>query len=295
MTAILALMRPKQWIKNVVVLAGVVFAGRLAEAEFVRYALAAFAVFCLLSSAVYVFNDVIDAEKDRNHPEKRKRPIAAGQVGRGEGVVLALVLAAVGLGAAFALGPRFATAAGAFVGLNVLYTLWLKSKVIIDVMSIAVGFMIRAIGGVEVLRDLDPTVALSNWLLLCTFFLALVMGFGKRRSELVLLNDEAQEHRSALGDYSVALLDVIIPLCSACALIAFSVYTIWPETIEKFGTDKLVYTVPFVVYGFLRYLFLIRERGLGGNPSEILFRDGALLVSVIAWMIASVGVLYLGK
>jgi 4-hydroxybenzoate polyprenyltransferase len=292
--AIVALMRPKQWIKNVVVLAGVVFAGRLEDLEFVEYALAAFVVFCLLSSAIYVFNDVIDAEKDRRHPEKRHRPIAAGQVGRGAGVAIAAALAAAGLGAAFALGPRFGNAAAAFVGLNLLYTLWLKREVIIDVMSIAVGFMIRAIGGVEVLRDLDPSVTLSNWLLLCTFFLALVMGFGKRRSELVLLDDGAREHRSALGDYSIALLDVIIPLCSACALIAFSVYTIWPATIAKFGTDKLVYTVPFVVYGFLRYLFLIRERGLGGNPSEILFRDRALLASVVAWMIASIGVLYLG-
>ncbi len=161
-------------------------------------------------------------------------------------------------------------------------------------MSISVSFMIRAIGGVEVLRDLDPTVTLSAWPLLCTFFLAPFMAFGKRRSELVLLDEEASEHRAALGDYSVALLDIIIPMVTACAIIAFAIYTIWPETVAKLGTDKLVYTVPIVVYGFFRYLFLIRERGLGGNPSEILLLDRPLLFCVIGWMAAVVGILYFG-
>jgi 4-hydroxybenzoate polyprenyltransferase len=290
--ALVEVMRPKQWIKNVVVLAGVVFAGRLSEPTFLVHALLAFVAFCLLSSSIYVVNDVIDVEKDRRHPEKRNRPVAAGRIGRGAALGWALVLVAAGIGGAIALGPRFASAAAAYVILNLVYSSWLKRHVIIDVMSISVGFMIRAIGGVEVLRDLDPSVALSEWLLLCTFFLALVMGFGKRRSELVLLDDGAHEHRAALGQYSVSLLDVVIPLVSACAVLAYSIYTIWPETQEKFGTDKLVYTVPFVVYGFLRYLFLVRERGLGGNPSEILFRDRALLASVVAWMVAIVGILY---
>ncbi|MCA9750979.1 MAG: decaprenyl-phosphate phosphoribosyltransferase [Gemmatimonadetes bacterium] len=294
MSAYLSLMRPKQWIKNVVVLAGVVFAGRLAEFAFVLPAIAAFAAFCVLSSAVYVFNDVVDADKDRRHPEKRNRPIAAGRISPGAGLAFAVVLAGAGLGAAFWLGPRFGGAAVAYLALNLAYSLDLKRRVIFDVLSIAVGFMIRAIGGVEVLRDLDPSVALSHWLLLCTFFLALVMGFGKRRSELALLTGDAREHRAALGDYSVELLDVFIPMVSACAIIAYSVYTIWPATLVKFGTDKLVYTVPFVVYGFFRYLFLIRERGLGGNPSEILFRDGALAASVVAWMLAIVSILYFG-
>jgi 4-hydroxybenzoate polyprenyltransferase len=294
MKPLLSLMRPKQWIKNIVVLAGVVFAGRLSDPEYVSHALAAVVVFCLLSSAIYVFNDVVDREKDRRHPEKRNRPIAAGVVGVPAAVLFAVGLLLVGLAGALALGPRFAGAAVAYIGLNLLYSLWLKRQVVIDVMVISVGFMIRAIGGVEVLRDLDPSVALSDWLLLCTFFLALVMGFGKRRSELVLLDEDAKAHRVALDDYSVELLDVIIPLVSACAILAYSIYTIWPATVAKFGSDKLVYTVPFVVYGFFRYLFLVRERGLGGNPSEILFRDRALLASVIAWMIAIVGLLYFG-
>lgn len=294
MKAILTLMRPKQWIKNVLVFAGLVFAGRLEDPAFVVPAMLAFVVFCILSSGIYVFNDLIDLEKDRLHPEKRSRPIASGQVGKGVALALAVTLWIAGGALAWALGPRLTATAGAFVGLNLLYTLWLKRQVIIDVMSISVSFMIRAIGGVEVLRDLDPSVTLSEWLLLCTFFLALVMSFGKRRSELVLLDDTASSHRAALGDYSVSLLDVIIPLVSACAIIAYSVYTIWPATVDNLGTDKLVYTVPFVVYGFFRYLFLVRERGLGGNPSEILFRDGALLASVVAWMVAIVGILYFG-
>ncbi|MBZ0270004.1 decaprenyl-phosphate phosphoribosyltransferase [bacterium] len=294
MTAIVALMRPQQWIKNIVVFAGVVFAGRLTDLLYLEHALAAFVVFCLASSGIYVFNDLLDVEKDRLHPEKRTRPIAAGTVGKGAALTTALVLWAAAGAAAFALGPRFGVTIVGFLVLNVLYSAWLKSQVIIDVLSISVSFMLRAIGGVQVLRDLDPTVALSHWLLLCTFFLALVMSFGKRRSELVLLDDSASSHRAALREYSVEFLDVIVSLVSACAILAYSIYTIWPETVVKLGTDKLVYTVPFVVYGFLRYLLLVRERGLGGNPSEILFRDRALLASVAAWAVAIVGILYFG-
>lgn len=292
MTSWIALMRPKQWIKNVVVLAGVVFAGRLDDPKFVLATLSAFVVFCALSSGIYVFNDLIDVEKDRLHPEKRTRPIAAGSVGKGAALMLSALLWVAGLTAAWQLGPRFTTAAAMFVGINVLYSLWFKRMVIIDVMTISVSFMLRAIGGVEVLRDADPAIALSAWLLLCTFFLALVMGFGKRRSELVLLQDHAAEHRSSLEQYSVPLLDAIIPMVATAAILAFSIYTIWPETVSKLATDKLVYTVPIVVYGFFRYLFLVRERGLGGNPSEILFRDRGLLMSVVAWVVAIVVILY---
>lgn len=294
MTAIVTLLRPKQWIKNVVVLAGAVFAERLGDPESVLRALGAFGVFCLVSSGTYVFNDLLDAERDRLHPEKRTRPIAAGRVSRPAAAVLFLLLWGAGVAAGFLLGPRLGAACGSYVLLNLLYTLWLKHHVIIDVMGISVGFMIRAIGGVEVLRDADPAIALSPWLLLCTFFLALVMGFGKRRSELRLLDQDAINHRAALGDYSIALLDSVIPMVSTAAILAYSIYTIWPETVAKLGTDNLVYTVPFVVYGFLRYQFLVRERGLGGNPSEILFRDAALAVSVVAWMVAIVAILYLG-
>jgi 4-hydroxybenzoate polyprenyltransferase len=293
MTAVLALLRPKQWIKNVVVLAGVVFAERLADPDSVLRAIAAFGAFCLVSSGTYVFNDLLDAERDRLHPEKRTRPIAAGTVSKPAAAVLFVLLWGAGVAAGYLLGPRFGTACVSYVALNLLYTMWLKHQVIIDVMGISVGFMIRAIGGVEVLRDVDPSIALSPWLLLCTFFLALVMGFGKRRSELGLLDREASNHRAALGDYSIELLDSVIPMVSTAAVLAYSIYTIWPETVSKLGTDNLVYTVPFVVYGFFRYLFLIRERGLGGNPSEILFRDAALAASVVAWMVAIVAILYL--
>lgn len=294
MTALLTVARPRQWIKNIVVLAGVIFAGRLDDPAFAGRAILAFAVFCVLSSGMYILNDLADVEADRRHPEKRNRPIASGRVTRSAAVALAAALLVVGLAAAFRLGPRFGWTGAAYVGLNVLYTGWLKRHVIVDVMSIAVGFMMRAIGGVEVLRDLDPAVGLSEWLLLCTFFLALVMAFGKRRAEIVLLDEEAKSHRRSLGDYSVGLLDVIIPLVSGCAILAYSIYTIWPATVAKLGTDKLVYTVPVVVYGFFRYLFLIRERGLGGNPSEILLRDGALTASVLVWAVAIVGILYIG-
>jgi 4-hydroxybenzoate polyprenyltransferase len=293
-SAVLRLIRPKQWIKNVVLLAGVVFAGLLSDPRYVTHALVAVAIFCILSSGIYVFNDLFDSSNDRLHPEKRSRPIAAGSVSVPAASVLAVVLIFGGLVAAFALGPRFGATAVAFCVLNVLYTLWLKRHVIVDVMAIATSFEIRAIAGVEALRDLDRTVALSPWLLLCTFFLAVFMALGKRRQELLLLERGAGDHRASLSDYSVDFVDTMLPMVTTSAILAFSIYTIWPDTIRKLGTDNLVYTIPLVVYGFFRYLFLIRERGLGGNPSEILFRDPSLLASVLAWMAAVVGILYIG-
>lgn len=287
------LLRPRQWIKNVVVFAGLIFAGRLGEPDFLTHALAAFVTFCLLSSAVYVVNDIIDVEKDRLHPKKKSRPLAAGQVSVGGAGFFAAALTLLGLVMGFLLGPRFGVTCAAFVLLNFLYSVLLKRAAMIDVLTIAVSFMVRAIGGVEVLRDLDPGVALSAWLLLCTFFFALFMGLGKRRSELALLEEAAVQHRRALGEYSVALVDIVLPMVTTSAIIAYSIYTIWPATVEKLGTDKLVYTVPVVVYGFFRYLFLIREKGLGGNPSEILFRDFPLLASVLVWSVSVIGILYL--
>ncbi len=293
-SGVLRLLRPKQWLKNVVVLAGLVFAGRLSDPRFALQAALAFAVFCALSSAIYVFNDLVDADKDRLHPDKRTRPIASREVGKGTAAVLAAGLAAAGLAGAWALGPHFAGSAAAFVGLNLAYSLYLKSQAIVDVMAIAASFVLRAIAGVEALRDLDPSVELSAWLLLCTFFLALFMALGKRRQELVLLDRGASDHRASLSEYSVGLVDTMLPMVTTSAILAFSIYTIWPATVQKLGTDKLIYTVPLVVYGFFRYLFLIRERGLGGNPSEILFRDPSLLASVLAWAAAVVGILYFG-
>jgi 4-hydroxybenzoate polyprenyltransferase len=289
---LLRLLRPRQWIKNIVVLAGLVFAERLAQARFTTAAFAAFVVFCALSSALYVINDLIDAPKDRLHPEKKRRPIAAGEISPLAAGILGISLAIGSLWAAFSLGPRFGTTAAAYCALSLLYTLRLKREVIIDVMVIATGFVLRAIAGVQVLADLDPSVELSPWLLVCTFFLALFMALGKRRHELVLLDRGASQHRASLSEYSVGLVDTMLPMVTTSAILAFSIYTIWPHTIEKLGTDKLVYTVPLVVYGFFRYLYLIREKGLGGNPSEILFRDPSLMTSVLAWMAAVVGILY---
>jgi 4-hydroxybenzoate polyprenyltransferase len=292
--SIVRLLRPRQWIKNIVILAGLVFAEKLPDARFAIAALFAFGIFCALSSALYIVNDLIDAPKDRLHPEKKSRPIAAGKIKPGAAILLAALLGFLALGAAFAMGPRFGRTAAAFAVLNLLYTFRLKREVIVDVMVIATGFVLRAIAGVEVLADLDPTVELSPWLLLCTFFLALFMALGKRRQELLLLQQSASQHRRSLEDYSVGLVDIILPMVTTSAILAFSIYTIWPATILKLGTDKLVYTIPLVVYGFFRYLFLIRERGLGGNPSEILFRDPSLFASVLAWIAAVVGILYLG-
>jgi 4-hydroxybenzoate polyprenyltransferase len=289
--ALLRELRPGQWSKNFFVLAGVVFAHQVGEPGQVLRALAAMAAFCLLSSAGYVFNDLQDLEKDRIHPRKRHRPLAAGAIPVPVGWGLAALLTIAGLGLSLMLGPIMGWLAVGYLVLNLFYSLLLKHLVLLDVMAIAVGFVLRAVAGVEAL---SPRPELSPWLLVCTFFLALFIAVGKRRHERVTLATEAELHRSTLAEYPPELLDQLVPVVTGATILGYAIYTISPATSGHDASGRLVLTIPFVVYGVFRYLYLVYRQGHGGAPSELLFRDWPLLVNLVLWGAAILGILYFG-
>jgi 4-hydroxybenzoate polyprenyltransferase len=240
---------------------------------------AAFAVFCLLSGAVYLFNDVVDVERDRLHPVKSQRPIAAGQVGKSAAIACALVLAALALVAAFMLGTAFGWCAAGYLTLQVLYSLALKNIVILDILAITAGFLLRVAAGTAVID-----VEISSWLLLCGTLLALFLAIGKRHHELAAYGQNAAAQRRVLGEYTLPLLDQMTAVVTAATLISYALYAMAPETVEKFGTDKLIYTVPFVLFGIFRYLYLIHKKGMGESPETVIVRDAYLLVDILLWV-----------
>jgi 4-hydroxybenzoate polyprenyltransferase len=205
---------------------------------------------------------------------------------------LGLLLGACGLVLAGLLGWGFLRAAGIYYFLMIVYSLGLKNAVVLDVLLISIGFVLRAIAGVEALKPLEPGVVISPWLLVCTLFLALFLGFNKRRHEITLLTQEAAKHRKSLDDYSVEFLDAVIAVVTAATAIAYSIYTIWPATVAKFDTANLVYTIPFVVYGLFRYMYLVLVRNRGGSPSDILASDVPLVVDIVLWLLVAGLVLY---
>jgi 4-hydroxybenzoate polyprenyltransferase len=272
-------MRPAQWTKNLVVFAAVVFSKNFLDVQMVKSSVLLFLLFCSVSSAVYLFNDVLDYEKDRVHPRKSKRPIAAGKVPRRTAVVISIVLAAGSLAVCWALLNGLTTLMLAlYAVLNLLYSLVLKHVVILDVMSIAGGFVLRAISG-----GLAISVPISSWLIVCTILLALFLGFGKRRHELESLKELATEHRRILEHYSTYFLDQLITVVTAAVIVAYTFYTLSPEVEQKLGVAHLEISVPFVIYGIFRYLYLIHKRELGGSPSRVLLTDLPLLINVLLW------------
>jgi len=248
---ILSLARPTQWIKNGVVMAALVFAGEASNLALAEQAVLATVIFCLLSSAVYAFNDLLDRDKDRQHPLKKNRPLASGRVSTVQASVMIVLLMAVSLAGSWWLGRDFMIAAAAFLVLNGLYTLWFKHIVILDVMSIAFGFVIRAFSGAAAIG-----VPASKWLLITTLFLALFLAFGKRRHELLLLEENATSHRKSLDRYSPYLLDQCIGVTTAAVVVMYILYTLSTEVSQKLGTDEFYLTIPFVVYGIFRYILL---------------------------------------
>jgi len=277
--ALLEAMRPGQWTKNLFVFAGVIFARKLAEPAAVIESIAAFGLFCLLSSAVYLINDVVDAEKDRAHPTKRTRPIASHRLSVPAATAAAVGLAAFSIGGSFALPPTFAALARIYLALNLAYSFRLKHIVILDVLCIAMFFVLRAAAGAAAIQ-----VAISHWLLICTVLIALFIALSKRRHELVLLTDNASNHRASLGEYSPYLLDQMIAVVTASTLMAYILYTVDARTVSEFGSDRLAYTIPFVIFGIFRYLYLIHQKGEGGNPDRIILSDRPFLVNMILWV-----------
>mgnify|MGYP001828915606 FL=1 len=287
--ALILLLRPAHWVKNVFVLAPLVFAQKLTDPEAVRLALLAFIAFCLASSAVYIFNDIRDRAEDRLHPLKRNRPLAAGTVSVQLAAVLAIAMAAGALGIAVGLGTGFLLVLTTYLVLNQLYSLGLKHVVILDVMIVSLGFVLRVIAG-----GLAIDVRVSAWLLLCTFFVALFLAFSKRRHELMLLANEASGQRPVLSHYSAAFLDQMINVVTASTVVAYAMYSISPETVEKFHTRYLIYTIPMVLFGIFRYLYLIYQRQTGRNPTEAILRDPPFMINILVWATAVVWIVYEG-
>jgi 4-hydroxybenzoate polyprenyltransferase len=284
---LLLALRPEQWTKNLVVLAALALSKHLFEpALFVR-SLSAFAIFCGLSGAAYLLNDLVDLEQDRLHPRKRLRPLASGALSPRTAAVTSAALGLGCLGASFRLGLPFAACAVLYLLLNLVYSLVFKNAVILDVLCISLGFVLRAVAGGVVIA-----VTVSDWLLVCTFLLALFLALSKRRHELTLLTDAAAGHRKILAEYSPYLLDQMISVVTASCLTAYAFYTMAPETVEKYKTGRLAWTIPFVLYGIFRYLYLVHRKEQGGSPTDMLMTDRPLLIAVALWALALVAIVY---
>jgi 4-hydroxybenzoate polyprenyltransferase len=285
--ALVLSLRPRQWTKNLIVFFGLIFGEKLLDGPSLLSALLAFAIFCSLSGVVYLVNDVRDREADKLHPTKSRRPIAAGQIGPALAVGFAAALGVLSLSAAFWLTTPFGVVASTYVVLLVLYSTTLKHLVIIDVLTLAMGFVLRAAGGAAAVA-----VPISHWLLLLTLLGALFLALSKRRAELVTLEGGATTHRPSLAEYSPALLDQMINVVTASTLLAYALYTIDAETVARFGTNRLVWTVPFPLYGIFRYLYLVHQREGGGDPSDVLLTDRPILVCVALWGASIIALVY---
>lgn len=287
LSGLIRLARPTQWLKNGILLAPLIFAGELTNTSKLATALGATVLFCLLSSAVYVFNDIIDREKDKLHPLKKERPIASGKISAGNAAMFMAVLLIVGLVVAWNINARFFNIAVVFVLLNLFYTVWLKHVVIVDSMVVAISFVLRAYAGAFAIE-----VAASKWLLINTLLLALFLAFGKRRHELVFLEETATAHRKALMSYSPYLLDQLIGVVTPAVVVMYMLYSFSTEVSHKLGTENLFLTIPFVVYGIFRYLYLIHKEDKGGSPTRLLITDLPILLTVVLWLVTAVIVLY---
>lgn len=279
-------MRPEQWLKNGFVLAPIVFSGLVGDPDaWLRTSLAVVA-FCAASSAVYLVNDVIDREADRSHPIKQSRPIASGEVSVATALVTAGILLAAAAVVSVWLGGWFPAVLAAYVSLVLLYSALLKRAVFLDVLVVAAGFVLRVVGGAVAID-----VPVSRWILVVTYLLALYLALGKRRSELVLLGREAGTHRVVLGHYTLPMVDQAISVVLGATVVAYALYTVAPETVAKVGSEGLLATVPIVLYGLFRYLYLLHRHELGGSPTKALLTDRPLLVCVVVWLVVAAAVI----
>ncbi len=284
---LLSAMRPKQWTKNVVVFAALVFDGKLLQANLLAKTTVAFLIFCLVSSTVYLINDLVDIEKDRAHPVKRHRPLPAGKLNPSVAITAALGMPVILLPASFLLlGKYFGLIAVGYLVLMITYSFVLKNYVIVDVLTLAGGFVLRVAAGTVIF----PVTRFSPWLYVCTTLLALFLGLSKRRQELVLLSQKANDHRTALQDYNIPFLDEMIALVTSTTVMAYSLYTFSAPNMPK--NHAMMLTIPFVLYGLFRYLYLIHVRGEVSPPDELLLRDRALFLAVVLWGASAVIVLY---
>jgi 4-hydroxybenzoate polyprenyltransferase len=287
LSAVIAAMRPKQWSKNLIIFAGLVFSQNFFHLDFLKTSVLAFVAFCLAASSVYMINDIKDIERDRLHPVKKLRPLPAGRISVSSVTVISLILAAISISLAFWLHRDYGMLLVLYWIMMVVYSFKLKHMVIVDIIVISSGFIIRAVSGAVVLD-----VVISRWLLACTIFLSLFLILAKRRIEIVEMGTEAANHRAILEEYGERFLDQMIAAVTACTIISYVLYTVDPGTVEKFQTHQLIWTVPFVVYGIFRYLYLVYQKNLGGRPEMILLNDRPILVAVALWIIVSMFIVY---
>ncbi|MCC5816344.1 MAG: decaprenyl-phosphate phosphoribosyltransferase [Leptospira sp.] len=284
----LKLLRIPQWIKNVILFAALIFGKKASDMNALALSVAAFFLFSIVASCQYAINDFLDREEDARHPEKKTRPLASGELDASFALFLTAIILPLAMVGSYALSPGFAALVGFYLVFNVFYSKYLKHMVILDVMSISIGFMIRAIAGAVVVG-----VAFSSWLLLCTFMLSLFWGFSKRRGELYLLENDAGKHRKILNEYSVSFLDLMMGIVATMTLMSYIMYTISPSTIENLGTDKMVYTVPIVVYAIFRSLYIIYIKNMGHNPTRAILTDRAVLSSGFLWLLVVFILMYI--
>lgn len=277
----LKLMRPKQWIKNLFVFGAILFSGTFSNTSYIYYTLITFVAFCFISSTVYVINDIVDIENDKVHPKKCKRPLAAGDITIKEGIFLGIILAITALTLSFLLDFKVGLVILTYLIMNLLYTFKMKQEVILDIFSIAIGFILRLLAG-----SFAIGIIASKWIILCTLFLSLYLGFGKRRNEIITLEDDAANHRAILSLYSISFLDQALNIVLTCTIIFYAMYT-------AVGAENryMIGTVIFVVYGVLRYNYLIFNKNLGGSPTEIVLKDKPLIINIVCWVISCITIL----
>jgi 4-hydroxybenzoate polyprenyltransferase len=280
---LLRLMRPHQWVKNAFVFTGLLFGHAWHDSNLVTQVVMAFSAFCLVSSAVYVFNDIVDLEQDRLHPKKCQRPLAAGKVDLSAAVMLALLLGVLGLLLAYSASPKVLLILVGYALMNIAYSLRLKHVVILDIFIIATGFMLRILAG-----TLGVGIPPSQWLLLCGLMVTLFLGFTKRRAEIIALAEDKAAHRKVLEHYSPVLLDKMIGITASGLIMSYSLYTMNADTIRIHGTANLIYTVPFVMYGVFRYIYLLHHQSRGSDTAHDLVRDPHLFIVVGAWLVATI-------
>ena len=285
--SLLITMRPHQWVKNLFIFAPLLFGKKMTDPVAVANSFVAFGVFCLLASSLYIFNDWIDAEEDRKHPEKRNRPISSGALPPSIALFAAIFLTIIGLSLSTLLGQNFLITALIYLSLTIGYCLVLKRLIVLDAMTVSAGFVIRVVGGAVAI-----SVMPSHWLIVCAYLLALFLTFSKRRQELLMLSEKADKHRKVLKDYSLKFLEQANNILIGASIVCYALYTVAPETIQRFNTNSLIYGTIFVIYGMFRYMLIIENPSNGGNPSKMLLQDKPLLLTVICWAVFNAFMIY---
>ncbi|MBI5476308.1 MAG: decaprenyl-phosphate phosphoribosyltransferase [Ignavibacteriales bacterium] len=280
-------MRMQQWVKNLFIFAALIFSGNLFYTIDLYLTTAGFLLFSLLASGFYIFNDIIDIQRDQLHPLKSKRPLPSGKLNKNVALTVSIILVVVSIISSYLLNQMFGMITLLYLIINIWYSYQLKTFVILDVMTISAGFVLRVVGGAVLIN-----VPSSEWIIICTILLSLFLGFSKRRHELTILERDADVHRPVLHEYSPYFLDQMIGIVTATTVMSYALYTISDETIRKFGTKNLIYTVPFVLYGIFRYLYLVHKKEEGGNPTKLLITDVPIIINILLWILTVVIIIY---